>query len=197
MVVQQTFRGEQVLNIVHYNSATLAPWSAADLFDLANAIKTAWKVTTGTIGIAGNITQDVTIQRVVATDLSEEDGVQEVSNVADGPAGGTAAALENGIALCASLRTGFSGRSFRGRLYVPGISSSNGGSDPNHVGGTYATNMQTAVTNTFQGTGVRAGWGVLSRVHNGLLRENAICTPITSVVVNTRLDSQRRRMPRF
>lgn len=111
--------------------------------------------------------------------------------------GGSAAlALPNNVAYCLTKRTGVRGRSFRGRMYVPGI--------PNDVLDTPST-----VSVAFQTSMVAAAAGLLadmvtggfppvvvSWVNAGAQRTEGVATPIISLGPSDLvLDSQRRRLP--
>lgn len=100
-----------------------------------------------------------------------------------------------------SLRTGLSGRSYRGRIYHIGLSSINpitGGLMTAPTSASLAT-----IYNTLRTSLNSAGWPlcVLSLYSgidgsgNKIPRASGIATPINAVVVGRRIDSQRRRLP--
>jgi hypothetical protein len=100
---------------------------------------------------------------------------------------------------CAAVltwHTAFSGRSYRGRTYLPGLG------EITQVAGawtsTYLTALGTIVTQmlaVFGPGGSNANWefGVISRVNNGAPRPTPIETQITSGAVRTTVFTQRRR----
>lgn len=134
------------------------------------------------------------LPQIVATDISVEDGAQAEANFFPAKTGaGTGAAMAANAAMVASWRTAKTGRSFRGRTYIGGLANG------------VLQNAQN-VTTTFAGDAAEllitlldvletAGFklGVLSRVANGLARVTAIITEVIGLVVDTKVDSQRRR----
>lgn len=102
----------------------------------------------------------------------------------------------NNVTLAISLRTGHTGRSARGRLYMVGLANDKF-LNTNEVETSYATaaiamvgHIQTAIS--------AAGWtmGIVSRFSGGVKRTTGIFTPITDIiVVNKVSDSQRGRLP--
>jgi len=135
-----------------------------------------------------------TLQNITATDVSVANGIQTILPLTTGnvgAAGGDPAAAN--AALCISLRTNFTGRSFRGRMYIGGL--------PTLVFAD-AQNVDTTTAATF------AGWFedfitalgtinktlvVVSNYAAGVVRVVALATEIISIIVDTKIDSQRRR----
>jgi len=134
------------------------------------------------------------LQSIIATDVSVANGTQTVlpfttSNTGTG-SGGPAAA---NAAMCASLRTNFTGRSFRGRFYVGGLAqdvindAQNFGVASAALLGTYFQDFIDAL-NAINMTLV-----VVSNFAAGVVRVIALATEIISIIVDTKIDSQRRR----
>lgn len=195
VIVEQQLRGEYVLNILHYELS--GGWTAVDLAALADQIKTNWKHASG---LASRQSNQVSIGRVLARDLSVQAGAEVISTVADGTGSSATAALENSLAAVVTLGTGIAGRSYRGRTYLGGLHSGQlvSTSDPNHLNALDAAAIAAAAEYTFT-NGLAAGVShvVLSRQNNNVLRPNGIGTEVASYTVNTRLDNQRRRMPKL
>lgn len=104
--------------------------------------------------------------------------------------------LPNNVAICASLRTGFTGRSARGRWFWQGLSESQVADSV--VTGTLLPDIVAAITNlaVLLATG---GFNlvIISRVTGGAPRVPAPITfTVTDVLfVDAVVDSQRRRLP--
>ena len=134
------------------------------------------------------------LQNITATDVSVVNGTQTIlplttSNVGTGPGAPMAA----NAAMCISLRTNFTGRSFRGRFYLGGIDATNQLS---------AQNFTTAGAAAFAGVmedfidalaAINQTLVVVSNYALGVVRVVALATEIISVIVDTKIDSQRRR----
>jgi hypothetical protein len=94
-----------------------------------------------------------------------------------------------------SLRTARTGRSYRGRIYIPGIPE-------NSIQGNHLTaGAVTAMTSAAAGLITRFSTGVQTLVvasyHNqGAPRAVGVATPVTQTIVDARVDTQRRRLPR-
>lgn len=134
--------------------------------------------------------------RVVGTLLDAVDSLQVVSTTGlPAPGASTSPPLPNSVSLCMSIRTGFTGRSRRGRNYVAGFSED--AIAGNTVNGTMVTALLD-VWNELISIGGDDGWEqvVVSRVSGGSPRTTALITPVTSVIVtDDQVDSQRRRLP--
>jgi hypothetical protein len=95
-----------------------------------------------------------------------------------------------------SWRTPLAGRSFRGRSFLPGVveSAQNGGTLTAGV----VTGLQSIVTQmlaVFGPTGTDPNWQfvIISRVNGGIRRVPPIGTGVTSGLVSTEVQTQRRR----
>lgn len=125
--------------------------------------------------------------------------VNTVSPVVSGGVAGDA--VSNNVSYTVSFRTGLTGRSFRGRNYVPGIPVTSVAS--NTIGAGFRTALLAYYTG-LMALGVDNGitWVVVSRFSgvdsNGdpIPRVTGVTTPIVSVgTFDTTVDSQRRRLP--
>jgi len=175
-----------VVNIWHIQTPSTV--SSADLDDILGAANTWWEDHKGAFHTS------YVLQNFTATDISVEDGVQTILPYDGGSAGtatGTAAAAN--AAVVASLRTNFTGRSFRGRTYFGGVPQS-ALVDAQHIGTENAAGMASLVTDLIDGlAAVNMTLCVLSRYANKVLRVAGLLTEIISVIVDTKVDSQRRR----
>ncbi len=134
------------------------------------------------------------LQNITATDVSVANGTQTIVPYTTGNVGTASGVGEPAnAAMCASLRTNFIGRSFRGRFYLGGLSS-----DFRQTAQTFTTtsvaNLAGFITdfidalNTINKTLV-----VVSRFASGVARITNLATEIVSVIVDNKIDSQRRR----
>lgn len=159
--------------------------------------------------IRGNImpllSSVLTLLRVIGTLIDVADGLTSVSTVSLPLAGGSASeSAPSNVAACISLRTNNSGRSFRGRNYIPGI--------PNDQ--VALNTMLTGFTNSISAgyaqlrTNVAGiGWThvIVSRFSGFTIvggrkvptpRVTGIATPVSAAFfVDETVDSQRRRLP--
>jgi len=134
------------------------------------------------------------LQSIIATDVSVANGIQEIvpyatTNVGTG-SGGPAAA---NAAMCASLRTAFTGRSFRGRFYVGGLAqdvindAQNFGTASVALLSTYFVDFITALQ------AIGQTLVVVSNYAANIERIIALATEIIAIITDTKIDSQRRR----
>lgn len=186
--VKFSLAGELMVNVYHFKSSV--PIGSANLSAIAQLIYEAW--VTNLQPLQGTA---VSLQEIVVTDVSEEDGIQ-VTWVDSLPDDGTATGdlLPFNVAVVISNRTGFTGRSRRGRTYIGGFT------EPNVAGSTPVTAILTgllayhieiadvALSND-------AEFGVASYVADGTPRTEALFTAYDTFGVDGVTDSQRRRLP--
>lgn len=166
-------------------------------YDLANMVTLAgavdgW-VNTDYLGIMGTTAmyEGVTIRGLEAVEDIRYDLSEPL------PGSGFDEAMPAQVALVVTKRTGFTGRSQRGRLYCFGLDRA-GLLDERHVTEDFRAGVQTAFDN-FLTAVIGAGWQpvVLSYYHLSAPRVTAQIRPITSVDVrDAKLDTQRRRVGR-
>ena len=110
---------------------------------------------------------------------------------------GTASVMQQGLqtAVCVSLRTALNGPSFRGRLYMPaqavGMSTTTGmiASGAVDNAANFAAQMSSAIK-----TGIASSLSI-NQIHWCVYsRKRRVATPITSLIANNVLDTQRRRV---
>jgi len=107
-----------VENVLHgvYNSS-FAPLAVANCQAIGDALAAAW-----TARVMPLISHEVTLQNVTCTDLDVATGNQTVS--AGGASGGDSAPVGQASGcLVVTEHTATRGRSYRGRVYVPGMST--------------------------------------------------------------------------
>jgi len=127
-------------------------------------------------------------------DISEEDGIKVTHPYVSGNAGGVGGdPTPANAALVVSWRTAQTGRSYRGRTYVGAIGN-NFMVDPHNVDSTFASGVadnMAALKDAIETAGYTLS--VLSRVLNKVVRVVGVLTEIVSIIVDTKVDSQRRR----
>jgi hypothetical protein len=180
---------QKIENVFHVQntSGTGLP----DLGAIASLFGSWWET-----DLSPEVSHDLILTEVVATDISQEGGTQEAwtpTGIVTG--GNSSGSTPNNVALCISLRSVQRGRSYRGRSYLAGLpetSVNKSRLDPSFV---------TAFVSSYNGLIVDladAGFRlvVVSRFHNKLPRIVPITTPIVlALAVDNVVDSQRRRLP--
>jgi hypothetical protein len=103
--------------------------------------------------------------------------------------------VPNNCSVAVSMKTARRGRSYRGRIYHIGLAEDE--VEKNDLVGNFHYNLQTAYEDLL--TTVNAvpdcTMVVVSRYSNKVARSVGVATAITGAVVNTKIDSQRRRLP--
>jgi hypothetical protein len=147
----------------------------------------------GVGSLAPLLSDDWTMERVIATDLTTATGPRvDIGGTA--PGGVSGEALPNNVAACVSLRTALRGRSARGRNYVPGIPSSL--CTLNTLDPTFVSDLVTAYNGLVGAGTFLAGWElvVVSRQTAGALRPTGLAIPVVSALMTTdRVRSMRSR----
>lgn len=144
--------------------------------------------------LRGGLSSSYVLQNVTATNMSVENGHQYINTSIANPAGAVAgAAAAANAALCVSWRTVNTGRSFRGRTYFGGLPQS-ALANAQTFDTTYAAGYSAAAFNLIDVLeAIGATLVVVSRVANGIQRITALATEIIGVIVDNKVDSQRRR----
>lgn len=121
----------------------------------------------------------------------------EATEVTVTPGSGSGSSIPNNVSYVTSLRTGFTGRSARGRVYhMPPPASFFVG--PNTISTIYAE-AQITILEALRDAGAAEFWTlvVLSRQQNGVVLSEAVPRAVTDIVSrNARTDSQRGRLPK-
>jgi len=174
-------------NVFYFQNGT--GWDAESLLDLADAVDTAWQA---------NITpvqaNEVLYQKIEVQDVSIEDGATaEIFALAAGSGG--SGILPGNVTLAISFRTGFAGRSRRGRLYHVGLTETGVVGDKLVTG--VQAGMQAAYAGLFEDVATAlpgTNHVVVSYCDDGAWRTDALVTPVTSYSVDDTIDSMRRRL---
>jgi len=183
--------GEVCVNVYYLNKATTI--LSTDLTTIINTIKTWW---TGTA--KGGFHSSLALAAIRTRDMTSQAGLVE-DYIYPTPEAGTVAgvAAPSNVAVCVSHRTGLAGRSYRGRTYLMGIAE-NVYTD-NHLDTTYPAAFGTLVQDMMDDLYTAGSYVhvVASFYHNHAPRATAQITPVTYLQVNSRLDTQRRRLPKL
>ena len=183
-----TMLGEQTSSVFYFSKD--GGFSLTDLATLGASLASWWNTDGNDLFHAGT-----TLREVVCTDVSVEDGAQ-VSTSVNTPGTRSGNAMPNNVCLCVSFRTGFTGRSNRGRVYHSGLVE--GDVTDNNVITATATLLRDEYEDLFQLMLVEAEAQhvIVSYCNDGAWRTDARVTPVTSyIIVDTVVDSQRRRLP--
>jgi len=166
--------------------------TAARLELLCELLKNWWNTQMKTA-----VSNEIALVRINARDMTVQNGV--VLDYTVGlpiAATGNSPSMPANVTIAITLRTGFAGRTRRGRLYHIGLTEA-------QVVGNYISvaaqqfiqnayrllRSQYLMPNSFE-------WVVCSRFNNGQPRQQALLTPITEIfMIDRRVDSQRRRLP--
>src|SRR5512145_987200 len=188
VVINQRLHGEEVVNVLHF--ARSGGFPLASLGALATLVSTNW-----VSEVLPNLSADLTLESVVARDLSVADGQQAVQAVSPAEAGGIGqAALPGNVAYVITHRTAFIGRSRRGRTYLAGLG------EDDVTANTFLTVRADALATAFNTLRTElAGAGfffcIVSRYTNGAPRATGITTAVdVSVARDYTVDTQRGRL---
>lgn len=187
--VHQLLFAEPLVNILHVQAAN--PNDGFVLAQIATTVRDQW-----ISQMLPQLSQDISLVNVTATDISVEGGQQSVQ-VPSGDAAGdyNGASLPSNQAFVITHRTARVGRSYRGRTYVAGLPEAL--VTGNHLALANAQGIAAAF-NTIRTTLAENDFifSVLSRFNQGDERPLGVLTAVTtSVARETRVDSQRRRLP--
>lgn len=138
----------------------------------------------------------LSFEGVTVTDWSEEAGLQYDYDLIT-PLTGTASGTDtpSNVAAVTTFLTPYSGRSFRGRVYNPGLTDAQ--ITTNTLGTVYVASMLTAWVNFgIAMDDINVAHVVASFVHDNAPRTTAVGTPIITYSMNNVVDTQRRRIPK-
>lgn len=188
--INQTLHGEQVQNTLY--AYREAGWDAATAEELAGEM-IVW------VGdsLYPLLSSNIFLTEVAVRDLTTASGIIFNATPTTPVTGGLGGpALPGNVAVVASFRTGFAGRSYRGRNYVAGWVEAD--VTGNAISPTVADALAAAYEVLMSPTGpmgvTESLWVVASRYANNAPRAEGIATLIRSVLVDQFVDSQRRRL---
>lgn len=170
----------------------LAGYTQEYLDDLAEAIFNTWAA-----DVLPVLSADLQLVEVYCKGLENAIDLQSLYVPGAPVAGGVASpTLPNSVACCISFRTGFTGRSARGRVYIPGIPEGNVTGD--QFTGSFANGLASDIA-TFFGDLLPSFPGaqhvIVSRYTAGALRPTGETLPVTAYVsTDNFVDSRRSRV---
>lgn len=178
--------GIPVVNVFHVHAGSAI--TTAVLNDVIDIFSAYWDA------IRVHLVSTLVLDNITATDISVANGIQSIDLPTATPAGAiTALNAAANAACCISLRTAFTGRSFRGRSYVGGLPADALDAAQTLDAG-FASAMAGHLTDLMDALTTAGHFlAVLSRYANLVLRVTGLLTEIVSVIVDTKVDSQRRR----
>jgi hypothetical protein len=190
MQFRTTWAGQRAMNRIHVNVFT-APTQAL-CQSVANAGLTWWTGNVVTLTPAA-----LELREVFVKDISVANGFQATASPA-GPLPGTngSPSLPNNVSICASIRTGLTGRSARGRWYWQGLSESQ--VTDSTVSAGVLTSIDAALTNLASAIAALGfNWQIVSFQSAGVPRPGGpVYFAVSDIVfVDAFVDSQRRRLP--
>jgi len=186
VLVSGTFNGIPWQNTFYYNYVTPPDEETlGDLLDDLNAVISAdWLEL---------IPANVAVTSLYARDLENEVAVQSLLGLMGSVGTASGAALPTFNSLAISRRSGFAGRSARGRIFWVGFTESQ--VSDNTVDGTLLNNIVTAIEN-FDAAANLAGFTpvIVSRWSGGVLRAEGVTYDIqTWFATDNKVDTMRSR----
>jgi len=162
--------------------------TTTDLAAITSAAHTWW-----TSVLKADLTTATTLRQIRATDLTSQGAPQDIETINET---GTSTSAEIGLnsALVVSERTEKRGRSYRGRVYLSGLNVDALVSAVDVAGGT--ASAYAAAFAGLQGSLDTLGFDtvVASKQHNGVETNPAEVNEVVAWIVDTHVDSQRRRL---
>ena len=187
--LEMTWNGVTVVITLGFRGPS--PASAASLLTLNNALKTWYDNT-----LKADLSNDITLANIRSQALDSASApVVNTPATGETPGNGGAATTPNAIALCVTFTTANRGRSYRGRVYVPGLATTAFQTDNTvlaSVASVYANHF--ANLSTVEAT-ANVAHVVISNYTNKAPRPTAVMTEVIGYRAGTVVDSQRRRMP--
>lgn len=143
------------------------------------------------------LSDHLVMREVYVHDMSAGSGLQATSNTHSGTTGAiTTVAMPGQVAWVVKFLTGLAGRSFRGRNYVGGLSSTYCAGDFITAG--FAAGIVGAYQMLLTGGGILPTdwqWVVVSRQSGGVPRVTGLTTPVNNVgFTDLIVDTQRNRL---
>lgn len=187
-VIHGSISGRSMANVLNFSRA--GGYEAEDLCTLAGVIANWWSTE-----VLPELSVGYSFESVLVRGLAAENDQTCSDNTGAGPGSVSGPGLSANAALVVTHRSGFTGRSARGRTYVGGIPASVAVSTL-AVTGTFRTAIEEAFLEIPNYAAVE-GWThvVLSRYSNGAPRETAVTFAVIDYEVrNVNIDSMRTRL---
>lgn len=183
--------GQHVENVLAFLHANPTPPTAGDLANLGAALLSWWEDT-----VAPIMPSALSFNEIHIRGLSVINDIEyTVATSTQGQGVLSGAALPNNATFCISFRSAFTGRSARGRAYVPAVVRNAVTQNELDSGSVESyRSMYEALFDLAHGADFRHV--ILSRVASGVKRDEAVpFTVINYLAVDNIIDSQRRRLP--
>jgi len=187
VVLDAIQNGVPVVNV--YNVRDAATHDAALMETYCDAFDAWWVANLKPI-----LSNSYVLTSIKATSLILSTGPQFIKSFSTGHQGDlTGEQVAGNAAVCISWRTASIGRSFRGRTYLGGLDAA--ATDTAQViSSSFASAVATAANALITAVGGAGGaLCVLSRFALGVARVAGLLSEITAIIVDTKIDSQRRR----
>lgn len=195
IIVKQTLAGVSVYNVLHAISQGSVAWTATEATNMATAVRSAW--VTNVIPLQAS---SLTLTDVQVVDLTSNTGNEgTASGTTNGTAVGTA--LSSNVAITWSWKISRRYRGGHPRTYIAGCPQS-AQTTPNTILASAITShvaAANAIRNAINAVivgGSTAFMAVPHYVKDGVRLTTPDWSYINSVSVDSRLDSQRRRLGR-
>ncbi len=190
-----SFRGQQAINGLWFLKSA-GSISLLDVMSLGDQLGTHWSD-----AVMPLLSSDLVFTNLSVRDMSIENGLEYVTGGV-GPDGGAGDALPNNVAACVTIRTGFAGRHYRGRIYIPGIPRT--AVAENEYLADFMSGLLVALTPIVGVDAIAAGWQLVVVAQEQVLVPGEAPVPIPGGIVTPAVsfgfsddvvDSQRRRLP--
>jgi len=181
--------GQECANVLHYGQPGLT--SITDMEEAGSILVAWWDASMQTL-----VPSTLSLTQIKLTDLNDE-SAPVVEYTTGLPLAGQHASpsLPNNVSVTITKRTLLRGRSFRGRIYHPGLVE--GVVTNNQVLGTHMTNLINAYEEILNLAVTAEEWNmvVVSRYADNAPRVEGISTDVIALSSDGIVDSQRRRLP--
>lgn len=188
-VVRNTLSGQQVNNVFNFRKA--GGYTLTDLQQLADDVSAWWAAS-----VMPNLCVSLIYTGCLVRGLEFEADQEAVAGIGTTPGSVSGIVAANNVAFVMTHRTGFTGRSSRGRTFLGGLAANDfDSSDSLNATRVGLLNVAFEPLTDFPALN---GWEfvVLSRFHNGAKRLTATALAVTFTEARNRFtDSQRGRLP--
>jgi hypothetical protein len=189
VLLAATLAGQVCNNTLFFTHA--GAWGVDEMQALADAVDDAWGSFVSTY-----MYQDYHYDQTIVTDKRTDTALQAFAFANAGSGGVTGAPVPNNVAISVKRQSAFTGRSARGRVYIP-VGAESHLVSTNVVTDAFAA-AATAALQAISDAADDVDWTavIVSRVHDGVtLPEAVVYTIVEWIVVDKVIDSMRRRLP--
>jgi hypothetical protein len=187
--LHQTWNNQKIINTLWFKNTAAGSYTGTQRSDLGTEI-VAWYNTY----MKNQLGAAVSLNSIEIINQEAQNAPSLIATVVPAISGVNGQTHPLNVALVGSWRTNNRGRSYRGRYYTPGIPVSVR-VDDGTITTTFAGQLATTLAKLFDPAVITKGILVVaSHYFNLNPRITAALTPITAVIVETLLDSTRRRL---